>query len=50
MPKIIPIENIEDTRNRVDSLEGELSSEQYPTAQAVKDYIDKLFNLLQGNN
>ena len=39
MPKIIPIENIEDIRNKVTSLEGSLTDEQYPSAKAVSDAL-----------
>lgn len=42
MPKIIPIENIEDIRNKVTSLEGELTDEQYPSAKAVSDALTNM--------
>ena len=42
MPKIIPIENIEDIRNKVTSLEGTLTDEQYPSAKAVSDALTNI--------
>ena len=43
MPKIIPIGNIEEKDNKINSLEGTIlnADEKYPTAQAVKDYVAK---------
>ena len=42
MPRIIPVENIEDVRNKIDSLDGEVSDEQYPSAKAVKDALENV--------
>lgn len=39
MPKIIPIGSVEDIRNKVTSIDGEVNDEQYPSAKAVKEAI-----------
>ena len=39
MPKIIPVENIENNVNKVTSLSGDLSDDQYPSAKAVKSAL-----------
>ena len=40
MPKIIPVQKLESIDNKVTSLNEDVNHEQYPTAQAVKDYVE----------
>ena len=45
MPKVIPISKLEDARNKVTSLDGDVTAytdDQYPSALAVKKALDSL--------
>lgn len=49
MPKIIPVEKIEDIRNKVTEINNEINDEHYPSAKAVVNEINNLYDYTNNN-
>lgn len=44
------VEDIENNKNKVNIISEDATPEQYPTVQAVIDYVNSLFEEMQGIN
>ena len=50
MPKIIPLQNLEDNRNKVTIIDETANDEQYPSSKAVYKELSVLHNMFVTNN